>query len=136
MRFNALLISCLLALGVGVLTTAIFLTDRENSDLTVSSNPAIIELIPGRSDEVLPQSTVGTTLAPGWTGSFLTIGNVKIPLDQQRIEPALNSVMFRPGKNKVLERLPNQKVCASVQYWEVQAPDRTSTISWCFRVNG
>ena len=136
MRFKALLISCLLELGVGVLTTAIFLTDRDNSDLIVTSNPAIIELIPGRGDEVLPQNTVGTILAPGWTGSFLTIGNAKIPLDQQRIEPALNSVMFRPGKNKIFERLPSQKVCASVEYWEVQTPDRTSTISWCFRVSG
>ena len=31
---------------------------------------------------------------------------VPVPLDQQRIEPALNSVVFRPGKGRVLQRLP------------------------------
>ena len=136
MRLNALIISSMLALGVGVLTIAALLADNGKADLTISSSQAVVELLPARGDEVLPQTTVGVILAPGWRGTLISVGSTRIPLDQQRIEPALNSVLFRPGKGQVLERLPAQDVCAEVQYWEVQTPDRTSTVDWCFRVGG
>ncbi len=59
-----------------------------------------------------------------------------IPLDQQRVQNALNSVIFRPDEGLVLDRLPAQDVCATVRYWPVRNPDRTATIDWCFRVDG
>ena len=55
---------------------------------------------------------------------------------QQRIQQALNSVIFRPDKGLVLDRLPAQDVCTTVRYWPVRNPDRTATIDWCFRVDG
>ena len=131
-----LIISVLLALGAGVLTVATLLAGNGKTDPTVESNRAIMELLPARGDEVLPQASVGVILAPGWAGTLVSVGNTRVPLDQQRIEPALNSVLFRPGKGRVLERLPAQNVCAEVRYWEVQTPDRTSTLGWCFRVGG
>ena len=136
LRLNALIVSALLALGVGALTVAALLNTGSDADLTVVSNIAVAELLPARGDEVLPQATVGAVLAPGWAGTLISVGGVAVPPDQQRIEPALNSVVFRPGEGRALERLPTRDVCAEVSYWKVQTPDRISSLSWCFRVGG
>ena len=122
---NALGISILLALGVGALVAAIIATDDSSDDVSVVSNPAIVELIPPRGDTILPQSNVGVILASGWSGELTYIDNVQIPLDEQRIERALNSIIFRPDENLSLERLPAQEVCAQIRYWEV---DRKSVV--------
>ncbi len=133
---NALGISILLALGVGALVAAIIATDDSSDDVSVVSNPAIVELIPPRGDTILPQSNVGVILASGWSGELTYIDNVQIPLDEQRIERALNSIIFRPDENLSLERLPAREVCAQIRYWEVRSPDRVQFFNWCFRVHG
>ena len=135
-RRNALGISILLALGVGAMIAAVIATDDSVDDVSVVSNPAIVELIPPRGDTILPQSNVGVILASGWSGELTYIDNVEIPLDEQRIERALNSIIFRPDENLSLERLPAQEVCAQIRYWEVRSPDRVQSFSWCFRVDG
>ncbi len=135
-RRNALGISILLALGVGAMIAAVIATDDSVDDVSVGSNPAIVELIPPRGDTILPQSNVGVILASGWSGELTYIDNVEIPLDEQRIERALNSIIFRPDENLSLERLPAQEVCAQIRYWEVRSPDRVQFFSWCFRVDG
>jgi len=135
-RRNALGISILLALGVGAMVAAVIATDDSVDDVSVGSNPAIVELIPPRGDTILPQSNVGVILASGWSGELTYIDNVEIPLDEQRIERALNSIIFRPDENLSLERLPAQEVCAQIRYWEVRSPDRVQFFSWCFRVDG
>ena len=135
-RRSALWISLLLALGVGAIVAAIIATNDNVDDVSVDSNPAIVELIPPRGDTILPQSNVGVILASGWLGELTYIDNVQIPLDEQRIEHALNSVIFRPDEGLVLERLPAQEVCAQIRYWEVRSPDRDQFFSWCFRVDG
>ena len=135
-RRNALGISILLALGVGAMIAAVIATDDSVDDVSVVSNPAIVELIPPRGDTILPQSNVGVILASGWSGELTYIDNVEIPLDEQRIESALNSIIFRPDENLSLERLPAQEVCAQIRYWEVRSPDRVQFFSWCFRVDG
>ncbi len=130
------MISVLLALGVAVLVLAGLVSDDDPGDVVVESNPAVVELLPPRGDRVLHQAEVGVVLAPGWSGELLHIGGTVIPLDQQQVRPALNSVTFRPTQGSALESLPPQEVCASVRYWPTQAPDRTGTIDWCFRVDG
>ena len=115
---------------------AVIATDDSVDDVSVGSNPAIVELIPPRGDTILPQSNVGVILASGWSGELTYIDNVEIPLDEQRIERALNSIIFRPDENLSLERLPAQEVCAQIRYWEVRSPDRVQFFSWCFRVDG
>ena len=45
-------------------------------------------------------------------------------------------MIFRPDEGLALERLPSQDVCATVRYWPVRNPERTSNIDWCFRVDG
>ena len=135
-RRNALGISILLALGVGAIIAAVIATDDSIDDVSVGSNPAIVELIPPRGDTILPQSNVGVILASGWSGELTYIDNVQIPLNEQRIERALNSIIFRPDENLSLERLPTQEVCAQIRYWEVRSPDLIQFFSWCFRVDG
>ena len=135
-RRNALGISILLALGVGAIIAAVIATDDSVEDVSVGSNPAIVELIPPRGDTILPQSNVGVILASGWSGELTYIDNVQIPLNEQRIERALNSIIFRPDENLSLERLPTQEVCAQIRYWEVRSPDLVQFFSWCFRVDG
>ena len=135
-RRNALGISILLALGVGAIIAAVIATDDSVDDVSVGSNPAIVELIPHRGDTILPQSNVGVILASGWSGELTYIDNVQIPLNEQRIERALNSIIFRPDENLSLERLPTQEVCAQIRYWEVRSPDLVQFFSWCFRVDG
>ena len=135
-RRNALGISILLALGVGAMIAAVIATDASVEDVSVGSNAAIVELIPPRGDTILPQSNVGVILASGWSGELTYIDNVQIPLNEQRIERALNSIIFRPDENLSLERLPTQEVCAQIRYWEVRSPDLIQFFSWCFRVDG
>ncbi len=135
-RRNALVISVLLGLGAGILVLTVLLPTGNPDDVSVESNPSILELLPPRGDTVLPQANVGAILAPGWVGEILHIGGTIIPVDQQRIEKALNSVIFRPGADLALERLPAQEVCTTMRYWSVRNPDRTATIDWCFRVDG
>jgi len=135
-RRNALVISVLLALGAGVMMAAVLTGDGDGSDVSVDSNPAVVELLPPRGDTILPQGNVGIILAAGWMGELVHIDGTVIPLDQQRIEPALNSVIFRPDDGLVLDRLPPQQVCTRARYWPVRNPDRIEIFDWCFRVDG
>ncbi len=134
-RRNALVISVLFALGAGALAAAVLVAGSDGGDVEVDSNPAVRELLPPRNYSVLPQSNVGAILSAGWSGEILHIGGTIIPLDQQRLEPALNSVVFRPGDGRALRRLPPGDLCATVRYWPTRTPDRTATIDWCFRVD-
>ena len=135
-RRNSIIICFLLALGIAVLVLAGLIADGDDSDIVLNSNPGVLELIPSRGDEVIAQTNVGVVFSPTWTGEIISIGDTQIPLDQQRVEPALNSVVFRPESGKIIDRLPAGNICASVVYWEVQTPSRRSSLNWCFRVIG
>lgn len=135
-RRNSIIICSLLAIGIAVLVLAGLIADGDDNDIVLNSNPGVSELIPSRGDEVIAQTNVGVVFSPTWTGEIISIGDTQIPLDQQRVEPALNSVVFRPETGKVIERLPAGNICASIVYWEVQTPNRRSSLNWCFRVIG
>ena len=95
-RRNSIIICFLLAIGVAVLVLAGLIADGEDNDIVLNSNPGVLELIPNRGDEVIAQTNVGVVFSSTWTGEIVSIGDTQIPLDQQRVEPALNSVVFRP----------------------------------------
>lgn len=135
-RRNSIVICFLLTLGIGVLVLAGLIADGDDNDIVLNSNPGVLELIPSRYDEVIAQTNVGVVFSPTWKGEIISIGGTQIPLDQQRVEPALNSVVFRPEGGKIIERLPAGNICASIVYWEVQTPSRRSSLNWCFRVIG
>ena len=123
-RRNSIIICFLLVIGIAVLVLAGLIADGDDNDIVLNSNPGVLELIPSRGDEVIAQTNVGVVFSSTWTGEIISIGDTQIPLDQQRIEPALNSVVFRPEVGKIIERLPPGDICASVAYWEVQTPSR------------
>ena len=135
-RRNSIIICSLLAIGIAVLVLAGLIADGDDNDIVLNSNPGVSELIPSRGDEVIAQTNVGVVFSSTWTGEIISIGDTQIPLDQQRVEPALNSVVFRPEAGKVIERLPAGNICASIVYWAVQTPSRRSSLNWCFRVIG
>lgn len=135
-RRNALVIAVLLALGAGAMVAAALSAGDDLGDVSVDTNPAVVELLPPRGDTILPQSNVGIILAPGWAGEIIHIGGTVIPADQQRIQAALNSIIFRPDEGLALERLPAQEVCTRVKYWPIRTPDQTQVFDWCFRVDG
>ena len=105
-RRNSITICFLLALGIAVLVLAGLIADGDDNDIVLNSNPGVLELIPSRGDEVIAQTNVGVVFSPTWTGEIISIGDTQIPLDQQRVEPALNSVVFRPESGKIIDRLP------------------------------
>ena len=135
-RRNSIIICSLLAIGIAVLVLAGLVADGDNNDIVLNSNPGVLELIPYRGDEVIAQTNIGAVFSPTWTGEIISIGDTQIPLDQQRVERGLNSVVFRPETGKIIDRLPAGDICASIAYWEVQTPDRRSNLNWCFRVIG
>jgi len=135
-RRNSIIICSLLAFGIAVLVLAGLVAEGDNNDIVLKSNPGVLELIPSRGDEVIAQTNVGVVFSPTWTGEIISIGDAQIPLDQQRVERGLNSVVFRPETGKIIERLPAGDICASIAYWEVQTPGRRSNLNWCFRVIG
>ncbi|SVD36639.1 uncharacterized protein METZ01_LOCUS389493, partial [marine metagenome] len=49
-RRRALIISVLMGLGVGILVLAALLPSESPGDVSVSSNPAVSELLPARGD--------------------------------------------------------------------------------------
>ena len=104
-RRNALVISVMIGVGVGILVLTALLPTRNPGDVSVDTNPAISELLPPRDDTVLPQANVGAILTAGWAGEILHIGGTVIPLDQQRIQKALNSIIFRPDEGLRHHRL-------------------------------
>ena len=91
---NSIIICSLLALGIAVLVLAGLIADGSNDDIVLNSNPGVLELIPSRGDEVIAQTNVGVVFSSTWTGEIISIGDTQIPLDQQRVERALNSVVF------------------------------------------
>ena len=135
-RRNSIIICFLLVAGIAVLVLAGLIADGDDNDIVLNSNPGVLELIPSRGDEVIAQTNVGVVFSSTWTGEIISIGDTQIPLDQQRIEPALNSVVFRPEVGKIIERLPAGNICTSIVFWEVQTPSRRSSLNWCFRVIG
>ena len=104
------------------------------SDETVEQNLAVEQLFPARGDQAFQQQEVGVDLASGFEGS-LVVSGIAIPAEQTHGIEELNQVLFRPGPDQVLERLPAGQVCAQAAYQSIEDPTEVGTIDWCFTVN-
>ncbi len=135
----------LLLLGFGLMTAVAIRNDGATTDVSVTQSDAIEALIPARNDEVLRQSDVGADLATGYRGR-LSINGVDIPDNYLRRGPdnALNEVITRPGDRgrdadgqailpPVFERLDPDTNCAEITFWEIERPEDTETVRWCFQ---
>ena len=118
--------------GAGAIVLALWLADTDNTDVSVTGNAAVDELIPPRGAEVLSQETVGIDLAPGYDAR-LYINDVEIPEDQVRHQPNINRFTFRPDQGKVIESLRAEQNCVVAEYWpQASGPAEAATFSWCF----
>ena len=119
-------------MGAGAILLALVVADTDDSDVSVTGNAAVDELIPPRHAEVLSQETVGIDLAAGYN-ALLSINGVDIPSGQVRHQPNLNRFTFRPDQGNVIESLQAERNCVLATYWRQEAgPAEADTISWCF----
>jgi hypothetical protein len=129
-----IVITAALLVAVGLIVVAYWLRTDDDSDLAVTSNDALEEIIPQRASEILRQDQVGIDLTPGYSGR-LNINGVPIPEEDTDVTEALNLVVFRPGPDKVFESLEPGENCVLATYWETRLGDGESeTINWCFEV--
>ena len=127
-------ITAALLVSLSQIVVAYWKRTEYDSDLAVTSNEALEDIIPQRASEILSQDQVGVDLAPGYSGR-LNINGVPIPDADITITEALNLVLFRPGPDKVFEALDPGQNCVLATYWKTQLGDGESeTINWCFEV--
>ena len=129
-----IVITAALLLAISLFVVAYWLRTDDSSDLAVTSNEALQEIIPQRASEILRQDQVGIDLAPGYSGR-LSINGVPIPEEDTDTTESLNRVLFRPGPGKVLETLESGQNCVVATYWPTRLGEGESeTINWCFEV--
>lgn len=144
------IIVVVLALAIGGFVLAGFSAETEapeTPELSGGPSTAVpstiangVELLdPGRGDQVLAQERVRIDLVAGWTGELVlqpSAGEaIPIPADEIEIT-ALDELIFVPGDGKVVERLPNGRLCVRATIWN-QARGRSASErveTWCFDV--
>lgn len=107
--------------------------------VAVTIAPGIEQRLPRDGAEVLAQERIELDLAAGWTGELViqprSGAAIPIPGDQVEQTP-LDQLIFEPGDDKVLDRLPNGGVCVEATIWDRvrgrAASERVDT--WCFDV--
>ena len=105
-----LLFSGLIACGLAILVLGLSSGADDDSDVSVTGNPAIDALIPGRETNVLRRTEVGIDLAEGFAGALTieTSDGRTIPVPSDQLEGNLQGIgrfTFRPGEGKVLDVL-------------------------------
>ena len=110
-------------------------------DISVSDNPAIDGLIPGRGDEVLQQQTVGVDLAAEYRLLTLTISpdaRCSSPVDVTeftRHVEGLQQYLFTPAIGTPIEALSGEFNCARAVFEKISRPGEFQEIDWTFSVN-
>lgn len=135
-----MIVSMLLACGIGMLILAATNGGNSGQDITVTQNPAIDALIPARESEILRGDRFGIDLAEGYKAALQIETSdrrtIAIPSDQldPNFQNNLGVFSFRPGEGQVLEVLPPQSNCVTATYWPLTDPSDAKTIFWCFQV--
>jgi hypothetical protein len=154
-RSTRLILSLLLAVGVGMFVVATIVGSGEGSDSTLRNTPSVERVSPGDGDIALQQARVLIDFAPGVNGELVSVGGVLIPTSAQSRTGAAEeggpgsaapggtvdgpAVWFTPGDtmtgaDAIMDALPLGEVCAVARYWPAQVPDDILTVRWCFRV--
>jgi hypothetical protein len=137
-RNQRLIVSALLGFGIGLLVLAGLSGRDDDSDISVTANPAIDALIPARESEILRRDRVGIDLAAGYAAALtLEAGGEMIPVPTDQIDDAQQSLglfTYKPEDGKVLPFFPAQSNCVTATYWPVEDREDVQTIRWCFEV--
>ena len=96
---------------------------------------AILRVFPMPNTVALRQDAIGADLAFGYT-AVISIDNRRIPEDQVDVQPGINRWSFTPGSGKEIEKLPEGRHCASIEYvsasTDAAATNAARSYSWCF----
>lgn len=145
-----LTIVVVLAVAVGGFVLAGLRTDTDTDDgVTVTGDePQVTQVTiangveairPGRGTEVFAQERIEIDLLPGWKGELVLqpASGDAIPLPEDETEfTSLNQVIYVPGPDKAIERLPSGRVCVRATIWDqVRGRANSERVeSWCFDV--
>ena len=94
---------------------------------------------PRRGTEAFAQESIELDLAPGWRGELVLQPDSgdAIPLPDSEVEfTSLNQLIYEPGPDKTIERLPSGRVCVRATIWDqVRGRSASERVeSWCFDV--
>jgi hypothetical protein len=122
-----------------VLNLGVFLLNQSDTSTTGSDPlPADIESIgPERGELVGPIATVSVDLADQYSG-VLVVDGVEIPEDQLERVLSLQTISFRPGRDKVFSRFRAGENAVVVRYWRGRLQDRPAdpfSFGWTFRAS-
>jgi hypothetical protein len=140
-RRQKLIFAAFITAGLSLFVVAGLIGNSGNDDQSVSNNPAVDALVPGRGDEVLQQQTVGIDLAAGYQLVRLTISpneNCGFPVDvtsQTRYVEGLQQYLYTPGEGQLVPALSADENCAIATYAEIANPNNTDSIDWVFTAN-
>ena len=145
-----LVIVVVLAVAVGGFVLAGLRADTDNDDgVTVTGDePQVTQVTiangveairPGRGTQVFAQERVEIDLLPGWKGELVLQPDSgdAIPLPDDEVEfTSLNQLIYVPGPDKAIERLPSGRVCVRATIWDqVRGRANSERVeSWCFDV--
>ena len=123
-----------IALAAVAIVLIVVVARLGTSDTAQLDGGRIQRLIPTPGAKILQQDEVGIDMAPGYEAS-LALDGVVLPLDQTNVIGPINQVTFKPGPDKVFEKLPAGQNCVTATYWQTQfGPSVSSTRTWCFTV--
>jgi len=141
-RRQYVIFAAFIIIGLGFIVGAgIIGGNGTTDDISVSGNPAIDGLIPGRGDEVLQQQTVGVDLAAEYRLLILTISpgaRCSSPVDVTaftRHVEGLQQYLFTPALGTPIEALSGGFNCARAVFEEIARPGEFQEIDWAFSVN-
>lgn len=131
-----LVIAALLVVAGGMLWYSASVKGEPPSPSLTDS--AVEQLVPARdTPTAVRQAEIGIDLVPGWDAD-LVINGVDIPQDEERNNPPLNQVFFKPGPGKTIEALPPGPVTVTAIIWrpiDGQTREQGSrSVTWSFRV--
>lgn len=141
-------VALVLAVAIGGFVLAGMSADTDASDsVTISGGPGeasssdgVVAVSPGPGSQALAQQPFSIQLAAGWTGelTFLPGNGSAVALPRDEIEvTALNELVYQPGPDKTVERLPEgQTSCVAATIWDqVQGREASERVeTWCFDV--
>jgi hypothetical protein len=138
------IISVILAFCAALLVLSFTLVRPTNTVASLSDH-RVVAVTPQPGDLVLRQSSVGVTLATGYTLAYdtengLAIGVngsvVGIPLDELQILPGQNQYSFAPAPGRQFSELPVGRVCVKVLIRSnLNTGDPGTPFSWCFQTH-
>lgn len=91
----------------------------------------IRQLVPNPGDQVPHQTRVGVIVSPTWSAE-LSINGIVIPLDEMTIRSSLGEYFYDPGPGKVIEELPQGRICVVAGARSQLDDEEPVSHAWCF----